>query len=757
MKKVKLYAMAFAAMIFAASCQDDLTDPGQNTGNGGDGTPAYLTLSFTANAGSSTRAADDGLNTGDTDGDAEDSGHHSAGDNHESDVNSALVVVAPVNGNVGFAKLYSATTVGDLTGPNENGQPGEGTDTDGFKITDDASKTYYNATPIEVATGEYKILVVINPVKEITDGLGTGSQLESGPEVNALYDFIVTGQYQTTGGLTGSTEGTKYCDDLADTSEGGDGFMMANKAESTVELTEAHTPTNPASASVTVERVVSKITYRTKATNNIYEVDVPGVVKANTVIGYVKTSDLDAALGINTTEEETEEEGDEEFNIAEYTPVILNEALDIRKIESESMPQTVWAYFKHNNPSEDQADTKADKENASDFVAAFGRTSQTYTVPATQTGSQTRADVVEGETYYIYEKLTPVTQENYTQGDKEYVVSNTSSPEESLTLQSSADDYDTWYVQLVGYALVNLSKDVYYVRHTTGGLTGNEPFGELVGSNYLYTSHFTNKSTVAFVQDDENKTTTFPTGVDPENWFYNTLAKVSEESETLTYSTTDGFKSGDSSTTATYFQKFPTGEGDDVTNDETITGDSPQHPSGEGTPEKTGARMAYVFENSVMADHQVHGLTTGIVFAAQIYKTNSNGSLSDPANGLYYYQNHIFESLEDIAEAYNLTIPDNATKEQLAELGITQFTNNMCYYYTSRIKHFDNANPTDMGIMEFAIMRNNIYSLAVTGISEIGTPIVDPTPDTPNESKQAALNLEVTMEPWIVRYNDIEF
>ena len=158
-----------------------------------------------------------------------------------------------------------------------------------------------------------------------------------------------------------------------------------------------------------------------------------------------------------------------------------------------------------------------------------------------------------------------------------------------------------------------------------------------------------------------------------------------------------------------------------------------------------------------MADHQVHGLTTGIVFAAQIYKTNSNGSLSDPANGLYYYQNHIFESLEDIAEAYNLTIPDNATKEQLAELGITQFTNNMCYYYTSRIKHFDNANPTDMGIMEFAIMRNNIYSLAVTGISEIGTPIVDPTPDTPNESKQAALNLEVTMEPWIVRYNDIEF
>ena len=263
---------------------------------------------------------------------------------------------------------------------------------------------------------------------------------------------------------------------------------------------------------------------------------------------------------------------------------------------------------------------------------------------------------------------------------------------------------------------------------------------------------------MTFVQDDENNTTIFPSDAKVGDWFYNTLADVSEESATLTYDETNGFKAGDPSANAIYFQKFPTGEGDDVTNDAEIVGQSPQHPSSGESLDKTGARMAYVFENSVTADHQVHGLTTGIVFAAQIYKKNSGGTLSEPADGLYYYQNHVFESLEAIEEAYsNVEIKENATKEELAAMGITPFEDNMCYYYTSRIKHFDNGIPTDMGIMEFAIMRNNIYSLSVTGISEIGTPIVDPTPDTPNESQKAALNLDVKILPWIVRYNDIEF
>lgn len=97
------------------------------------------------------------------------------------------------------------------------------------------------------------------------------------------------------------------------------------------------------------------------------------------------------------------------------------------------------------------------------------------------------------------------------------------------------------------------------------------------------------------------------------------------------------------------------------------------------------------------------------------------------------------------------------TKEDLEAAGIKQYSGNICYYYTTEIKHFDNGNNNTLGNMEFAIMRNNIYSLAITNISKIGDPIVDPTPETPNETKEAALKVSVKIIPWIVRYNDIEF
>ena len=55
-------------------------------------------------------------------------------------------------------------------------------------------------------------------------------------------------------------------------------------------------------------------------------------------------------------------------------------------------------------------------------------------------------------------------------------------------------------------------------------------------------------------------------------------------------------------------------------------------------------------------------------------------------------------------------------------------------------------------------MRNNIYSLSVSGINEIGDAIVDPTPNIPDETEsRAALTVQVRILPWIVRYNDIEF
>lgn len=95
---------------------------------------------------------------------------------------------------------------------------------------------------------------------------------------------------------------------------------------------------------------------------------------------------------------------------------------------------------------------------------------------------------------------------------------------------------------------------------------------------------------------------------------------------------------------------------------------------------------------------------------------------------------------------------------ELEALGIEHFAGGKCYYYTSQIKHFDDGDNTHMGVMEFAIMRNNIYSLAVESIGEIGTSSLTPyTPGTPDEEPKTYIKVSAKILPWIVRFNNIKF
>lgn len=83
------------------------------------------------------------------------------------------------------------------------------------------------------------------------------------------------------------------------------------------------------------------------------------------------------------------------------------------------------------------------------------------------------------------------------------------------------------------------------------------------------------------------------------------------------------------------------------------------------------------------------------------------------------------------------------------------------YYYWNR--HNDNNIPAAMGPMEFAVVRNNVYKLSVTKINRLGHPRVtendpDPVdPDTPDEKGDVYLKLSVEVLPWVVRVNNIEF
>lgn len=305
-----------------------------------------------------------------------------------------------------------------------------------------------------------------------------------------------------------------------------------------------------------------------------------------------------------------------------------------------------------------------------------------------------------------------------------------------------------WYVKLEKYALVNLSKNVYNVRHTKAENSPAVPFGELTGSNYLYTPNWETNingwtiNDVEFTEEGKFKATDFKTNT----WFYNTLADVSEDSKKA-------------ENNQQYFAELKADY--TSTNVDEVTG-SGHYESDPKLPE-IGNLLAYCLENSTVEDKQTHGLSTGISFMAKIY---SDEDCTTPINTLYRYNGYLFQSIDAIKQAYDIDvtkktdwadIDEDSTADELAKVNVVKYDGNTCYYYTTEIKHYDNGVNNDLGNMEFAIMRNNIYSLSVNGINIIGDPYVDPIPSTPDEVDSPKLDVAVEILPWIVRYHDIEF
>ena len=706
MKKFKFYALAFAAIAFAG-CSDDVIDGQGASGAQGDGTPAYLTISFTANGGNSSRStADDANNNGDTDGDQEDSKHHSDGIPGESDINNILVVVAPASEGsnaTGLVKLYTVADEADA-------------DADNFVETNPTTKTYTTAEPITVTTGDYKVLVVVNPSNKLK---GQNDDFDA-MDARTLYNDILNGQYNYTTDPAANPDhyeyenaansigmGVGYDGSLDDTETGN--FMMANKAEASVTLNQTHENT-PAKVNVDVERVLSKITFRSKAADeaagtgeNVYKVEGVkiGSAPAKTVPNCT-LSDKDAG-----------------------TTYTLNIATD-------ALGKTIYALYDDNG-----------------FVAAY------------------RAPQEQENAYQILTAVSTTNWETTENKNNSYAVVDVdpNDNEGELTDAEKADidlEFDPdatvatkdWYVRLEGYALVNLSKSVNYVRHTVTGDVAT-PFGTLDGSNFLWTPNWGAKNGIVF-EADANGEMQFPSGVTTDNWFYNTLANVSEESADLTISF-----SGDKRTFSLpigdvqYFKTF------DSMYDDGSTVEGSDHYTDDPKLPAVGKLMSYCFENSTDIEHQTHGLSTGITFVATIW---NNAACDEPISRLYLYKGHNYTSIDQMKEAYGSAVPDaiknltdSSSKEELEKAGVKLYNSNICYYYTTEIKHYDNNQDQVLGNMEFAIMRNNIYSLAVSTITQIGDPIVDPTPGTENESEEAKLEVSAKILPWIVRYNDIEF
>lgn len=679
-----------------SACSDDVLE-GEGKQEQKESSPAYLTLAFSTNGNAESRGstAEGGYNNGDGDGDAEDSNHYTEGLEAEYKVNTVLVIAAPQDDvNVGFAKLYALNAA---VTPNESDVVAGSTSKKIFYVDDKTVTTSEEAanSPIQLAVGHYKILVVVNPPEDLYgEGFTSTTNLQA---VKNLYAKVEDEAYKPSveiyqGYLNGNLR------------EGG--AMMANKVleedgPGNIELTDANTPENPKRATVEVERAISKITYRDLSENKDfkYPITIETDVEASKMIAVV----ADAEGDLTATDEQ------------KFKKLDLYLAKDLDGLQV-GILYTV-------------------DENNETSMTPYLVTDDTRTFNV--------------GTYHVCQELTFAAEA----GEGKCHVTNPEDPKGSL--QFIYDDADgvrnTYYVTIKGYALVNVANSVNYVRHTVAdsNLDGT-PWGS-VADKYLWTPGWKEKNAIT-----DYKTFTYG------NYYYNTLADVSNESMTLTV---DGIVN------ATYFKPMSALGGENTSTD--VDGEEHDKYKTEGTVySKTGVTMGYCLENSVDIDHQVNGLVTGISFVATVEDENGKDIQ------LYRYNGYTYVSLEHIQNAYGKTHfaleteaedakgstfdalvkdPENASKEKLKEnWNIVKYQNNVCYYYTTEIKHFDNGNPNP-GKMEFAIMRNNIYSMAIKGIRSVGDPYIDPTPDTPAESGKAALDVEVKIVPWIVRFNDIEF
>lgn len=166
---------------------------------------------------------------------------------------------------------------------------------------------------------------------------------------------------------------------------------------------------------------------------------------------------------------------------------------------------------------------------------------------------------------------------------------------------------------------------------------------------------------------------------------------------------------------------------------------------------------------------------------------------------LYFYNYQFYTSIEALDKV--MALPNNLVKstdgtydmkvsvtednsdkgksnvQMLSEYGVTQYLretaaegeNPSTYrtYYLYVLKHYEYTSPTSnsdaaiMSPMKFAIVRNNVYRMTVSGVSGLGSGSVDPTdPDptdtyypgpNPDEDREIYLNVKLDILNWVLR------
>lgn len=90
------------------------------------------------------------------------------------------------------------------------------------------------------------------------------------------------------------------------------------------------------------------------------------------------------------------------------------------------------------------------------------------------------------------------------------------------------------------------------------------------------------------------------------------------------------------------------------------------------------------------------------------------------------------------------------------EFGVSYYKDGKSYH-KFWIRHDNNGNNNVMGVMEFCIVRNNVYQLEVTGVRDLGDPLPytpgKDDPDNPDESGEVSILVNIYVKNWVVRSN----
>lgn len=292
-------------------------------------------------------------------------------------------------------------------------------------------------------------------------------------------------------------------------------------------------------------------------------------------------------------------------------------------------------------------------------------------------------------------------------------------------------------ITLTGYYVVNARKEGYYFRHVDKESTATNPLGEV---NY------------------GNSTTSLPYVVDPKTY-------------SKTYSGTPAALAG------SYADWCLQGSGAfDLLSFSSFGGTYTAMPGYSSAAAETKV-AAYCHENTMLKDKQKNGYTTGIVFKAEIApskmmqkKTGSGGveenSTFTSMSEIFYHSGIFYKDIAALKEA-GVLLADGTTSSSASGAPADLKKNDVqCFkkgsadgkfvcYYPYWIKHIPSENTAE-DVMEFGIVRNNVYKVTVTGIQGVGKDGVteDIITDTETDDPTTVLlNVKLSIKPWTVRTN----